>query len=63
MSAVKEFEGYARECIRLATQADNEVVRKDLFEIARAWMHAAMEEENMADVTQSLPFGSRRIRP
>jgi hypothetical protein len=47
----------------LATQADNEVARKDLFEIARAWMQAAMEEENMADVTQSLPFGSRRIRP
>jgi hypothetical protein len=40
----KEFEDFARDCVRLAGQAENPELRERLLKIARDWMQAAMEE-------------------
>jgi hypothetical protein len=42
----KEFEEYARDCVRLAGQPKIPPdVRNQLFHMAREWMQAAIEEE------------------
>jgi hypothetical protein len=46
MSSSKEFEGYARDCVRLAGQADTPLLREKLLQMAREWMRAVMEEED-----------------
>jgi hypothetical protein len=48
MSSAKgnEFEDYARECTRLATQADTPELREQLLIMAREWMRAVMDEED-----------------
>ena len=46
MSSSKEFEGYARDCVRLAGQADTPLLREKLLQMAREWMQAVMDEED-----------------
>jgi hypothetical protein len=45
MTSDQELEGYARECVRLAHLTSDPHIREQLFEMARAWMAAAMREE------------------
>jgi hypothetical protein len=42
MSSRSEFEEFARDCMRLARQANSPELREKLFDIAREWMRAAM---------------------
>jgi hypothetical protein len=46
MSSSKEFESYARDCVRLAEQADTPLLREKLLQMAREWMRAVMDEED-----------------
>jgi hypothetical protein len=48
MSSRSEFEEFARDCVRLARQANSPELREKLFDIARAWMRAAMDGEEAA---------------
>jgi hypothetical protein len=41
----KEFEEYARDCVRLAQQADTPELRDQLLAMAREWMEALMKED------------------
>src|SRR5438876_9081902 len=43
MSSGSEFEEFARDCVRLARQANSPELRERLFDIAREWMRAAMD--------------------
>jgi hypothetical protein len=45
-SAAKEFEGFARDCVRLAEGADTPELREKLLNLAREWMRAVMEAED-----------------
>ena len=40
-----DFEDFARDCIRLASQQKSRELRTRLLALAREWMHAAMQEE------------------
>jgi hypothetical protein len=51
-SEAKKYEGYARECVRLAGHADTPEARDQLLDLARVWMDAAMTEEE-ADKRQA----------
>jgi hypothetical protein len=42
-SAGSQFEDFARDCVRLARQADSSELREKLFDMAREWMRAAMD--------------------
>jgi hypothetical protein len=42
----KDFDKYARECVRLADQADTPELREQLLTMARDWMRAVMDEED-----------------
>jgi hypothetical protein len=42
----KEFEDFARDCVRLAGQADTAELRRKLLNLAREWMQAAMDAED-----------------
>jgi hypothetical protein len=57
MSSGSEFEEFARDCVKLARQANSPELREKLFDIAREWMLAAMDGE---DARSSAPPGSRR---
>jgi hypothetical protein len=46
MSSGSEFEEFARDCVRLASQTTNPELREKLFNIAREWMRAAMDGED-----------------
>ena len=39
-----EFEEFARDCVRLAEQADTQELREKLLNLAREWMRAVIEE-------------------
>ena len=54
MSSRSEFEEFARDCVRLAGQANSPELRQKLFDIAREWMRAAMA------TVQGRAFDSRR---
>jgi len=45
MSAT-ELEEFARDCVRLAEQADTLILREKLLNLAREWMRAAMDDQN-----------------
>jgi hypothetical protein len=47
-SEAAKYLEYARECVRLAGHAVDEVERDKLLELARTWMQAAMTEEEAA---------------
>jgi hypothetical protein len=51
MSSRSEFEEFARDCVRLARQANSLELREKLFDIAREWMRAAMEREDARKTT------------
>src|SRR3954470_79376 len=40
--SIKEFEEFARDCVRLAEQADTPELREKLLNLAREWMRAVM---------------------
>ncbi len=51
MSSRSEFEEFARDCVRLAGQANSPELRQKLFDIAREWMRAAMDWEEARKTT------------
>jgi len=46
--SAKEFEEFARDCVRLAEQADTPELRKKLLNLAREWMRAVGDHEDLA---------------
>ena len=56
--AEREFNEFARDCVRLAEQADTPELREKLLNLAREWMRAVMDEEDAAPKR-----ASRRQRP
>jgi hypothetical protein len=44
MSTAQDFEDFARDCAKMATQAYCPKLRNRLFELAREWMRAARDE-------------------
>ena len=50
-SAAKEFEEFARDCVRLAERADTPELREKLLNLAREWMHAVIDEEDASGAT------------
>jgi DNA primase len=42
----KEFDDYARLCVKLAKEADTPDLREQLIQQAREWMRAIMEQED-----------------
>jgi hypothetical protein len=55
MSSSKEFESYARYCVRLAEQADTPLLRETLLQMAREWMQAIMDEEDTTCASRQQP--------
>ena len=51
-SAAKEFEEFARDCVRLAGRADTPELREKLLNLAREWMHAVMDDEDAESAAQ-----------
>src|SRR6266566_1354611 len=51
MSSRSEFEEFARDCVRLAGQANSPELRQKLFDIAREWMRAAIDWEDARKTT------------
>jgi hypothetical protein len=44
IAKAREYQKYARECIRMADRADSEETRDRLLELAQVWMNAALIE-------------------
>jgi len=44
-----EYEEFARDCVRLAKQADTQELRDRLLSLVRQWMQAVMDEEDEKD--------------
>jgi hypothetical protein len=53
MSSATEFQGYARECVRLAGLTNSRELRDQLLEMAREWMNALREANEKAGLTAS----------
>ena len=49
----KEFDQYARECVRLAEGVEDPDLREKLLRQAREWMRAEMDEEDGAEIIPS----------
>jgi hypothetical protein len=49
--SANEFEVFARDCVRLANQADSPELREKLLNLAREWMHAIIDEEDARGTT------------
>jgi hypothetical protein len=47
-SDAKQYHAYARECLRLAEEADGPEIRQRLIELSRTWMEAALTAEREA---------------
>ena len=47
--SAKDFEEFARDCVRLAEQADTPALREKLLGLAREWMQALMDVEDRED--------------
>jgi hypothetical protein len=60
--SAKEFEEFAKECVRLAGQADAPELRDKLLNIAREWMRAAIVKESGEEREQLTSAGRRRGR-
>ena len=58
-SAAKEFEEFARDCVRLAERADTPELREKLLNLAREWMRAVMEAEDSDCKAQPSTRGHR----
>ena len=61
-SAAKEFEGFARDCVRLAERADTPELREKLLNLAREWMRAVMEAEDSDCAADRRPVATTRRR-
>ena len=61
-SAAKEFEGFARDCVRLAEGADTPELREKLLNLAREWMRAVMEAEDSDCAADRRPVATTRRR-
>jgi hypothetical protein len=48
----KDFEDYARDCVRLAEHMNSPELREKLLQQAREWMHAVIDEEDASDATR-----------
>jgi hypothetical protein len=44
--SANEYEELARDCVRLAGQADTPALREKLLNLAREWMQALFDEED-----------------
>jgi hypothetical protein len=42
----QEFDSYARDCMRLADQADTSELQEAMINMAREWMQTVMDEED-----------------
>jgi hypothetical protein len=62
MSSGSEFEEFARDCVRLARQANSPELRERLFDIAREWMRAAMDGEDAQKTTPQSRRNTRQAR-
>jgi hypothetical protein len=62
MSPGSEFEEFARDCARLATQANSPELRERLIDIAREWMRAAMDAEDAPGTTPRSQRNTRQAR-
>jgi hypothetical protein len=52
-AAAKEYETYARDCVKLAKQDNTPPeLRDQLLKMAREWMHAAMDQEDGTDTSR-----------
>jgi hypothetical protein len=51
--SAKEFEEFARDCVRLAERADTPELREKLLNLAREWMQAVMEDEDSDSAAQN----------
>jgi hypothetical protein len=51
-SEAEKYHDYARECIRLAEQAKTAEHREKLLDLSRAWMEAALTEEEYAQAKE-----------
>jgi hypothetical protein len=60
-SAAKEFEEFARDCVRLAERADTPELREKLLNLAREWMQAVMDDEDGDSAPQNRRPGE--VRP
>jgi hypothetical protein len=60
--ADKEFEQYARECMRLACETKDEETREELIEMARMWMGKVMDDE-AKEAAAVLPRGGPGAQP
>jgi hypothetical protein len=49
----KEFDSYARDCMQLADQADTSELREAMINMAREWMQAVMDEEDVKRIQPS----------
>ena len=61
-SVAKEFEGFARDCVRLAERADTPELREKLLNLAREWMRAVMEAKNSYCTANRRPVATTRRR-
>lgn len=50
MSSPDEFRAFARECLRWAEETSDEKHREVLLDLAKQWMHAALQTEKTIDV-------------
>jgi hypothetical protein len=44
LAKAREYQHYARECVRMAERADSRETRHTLFELAKVWVEAALIE-------------------
>jgi hypothetical protein len=61
MRNVDEYRQYAQECIRWASEAQDDQERRTFIEMAKAWTRVALVEHDVA--RQSQLDGSQQIRP
>jgi len=62
MTIDKEAEDYARECVRLAYLNPDPLVREQLFQMARDWMHLAMQDIKVPGrKLPRRPYGGSRL--
>ncbi len=59
LSRSDEFEEFARDCVRLAAQADTPELREKLLHLAGEWMRAVMPENRRIVLSSGAPRGRR----
>jgi hypothetical protein len=55
----KEFAAYARDCVKLADQADTPELQEAMLNMAREWMQAVMDEEDESESGTATPNNQR----